>query len=124
MTTDDDALRKLVRPLDPTRSEHPPAQGSDRYLTILELAMLTEPTPNTVDSSTPARRPASRRWRRLTGLVAATAAAAVLAVGAFVILQSTDAPTAQAAVAQAAAAMDDFTSLEAEITFSTPGQSN
>lgn len=126
MATNDDELLDLIGPLDPTMNERPPAPGSDRYRSILEFAMHTDlDSPATDTSRTSSRRPPAQRHRRRTWrLVAGTAAATVIAAGAFVLVQSNDAPTAQAAVTSAAEAMDEITSLEGELTTSVPGVSD
>lgn len=122
MATNDDELVDLIGPLDPTRNERPPAPGSDRYRSILEFAMHTDlDSPTTDTACTSALRPPAQRHRRPTWrIVAGTAAATIIAAGAFVIVQSKDAPTAQAAVTSAAEAMDEITSLEGELTTSVP----
>lgn len=128
--TADDALLGLVRPLDPTTTDTPPAPGSDRYRSILESAMHTDLGPiangdapaTTLHQPAIGRTPAPRRraWR----LVAACAAATVIAVGGLVVLRADNAPTAQAAVRSAAQAMDEITSLEGELTMSFVGVSD
>lgn len=122
MAPDDDELLDLIAPLDPTRTERPPAPGSDRYHSILEAAMhadLDTPAPHVEAPITPAQH----GWRRTSRLVTASAAAALVAFGGFVILQSNDSPTAEAAVSSAADTMEDITSLEGELTVTVPGVS-
>lgn len=78
----------------------------------------TDTSPMPPQHST-ARRHPRRTWR----LAAGTAAATLVAAGGFVLLQSNDAPTAQAALVSAANAMDEITSLEGELTSTVPGVS-
>ena len=126
MATNDEELVELIGSLDPTRNEHPPAPGSDRYRSILESAMHTDfDSPFTASGPASSLRPSAQRDRRRPWrLVAGVAAATLVAVGGFVVVQSNDAPTAQAAVVSAAEAMDEITSLEGELITSVPGVSN
>lgn len=126
MATDDEEFFDLLGPLDPSRNEHPPASGSDRYRSILELAVRTDVDTSATNDAGPAapRQPTgSTPLRRVWRLVAGIAAATLVAAGAFVILQPNDVPTAQAAVSSAAAAMNAITSLEGELTSTVPGVS-
>jgi len=124
MATNDHELLDLVGPLDPARAEHPPVPGSDRYHSILEFAMHTDTDTPPIDSVAPSpRTPIRPRWQRIIALFAATAAATLIAVGAFVVVQSDDAPTAEAAVSSAADSMETIASLEGELTVSVPGLS-
>jgi hypothetical protein len=125
MATSDDELLDLIGPLDATRNDHPPAPGSDRYRSILEFAMYTDvgSTVTATNGTSSLRQTSQRQRHRTWRLVVATAAATVIAAGAFVLVQSNDAPNAQAAVTSAAESMDEITSLEGELTTSVPGVS-
>lgn len=126
MATDDDELLELLGPLDPSRNEHPPAPGSDRYRSILGFAMhndLDTITTGAAGPTPPPGPPVQRHRRHTRRLVAGSAAATLVAAGVFIVLQTKDAPTAQAAVSSAADAMDAITSLEGELTSSVPGVS-
>ncbi len=124
MATDDDDLIDLVGPFDPTRNDPPPAPGSDRHRSIQEFAMRTALDPTTTVTGPPsALRPPPRHPRRPWRLVATSAAVSLIVAGAFVVVQSDDVPTAQAAVAGAAEALVEVTSLEGELTSSAPGVS-
>jgi hypothetical protein len=127
MATSDDELLDLLGPLDPTTREHPPAPGSARYRSILELAMQTDPidlATTTTDTAPSGDRtvPQPHRgptWRLVMGMAAATVGVA----GGLFVVQSGDAPPAQAAVVSAADALSEITSLEGEVTTSEPGVS-
>ena len=123
MAPDDDELLDLIGALDPASTDHPPAPGSDRYHSILELAMHTDLDTSPISAASLPPTATRPRWRRTVGLVAATAAAAVVAVGAFVVVQPEDTPTAAAAVSGAAESMEAITSLRGELTRSVPGVS-
>jgi hypothetical protein len=121
MNDSDDALRRLVRSLDPVSSDPPPAQGSDRYRSILETAMHADESPPMLTAeespTPPARRRPRRRWP-----YALTAAAVVLVVGGVgaVVVVRQDAPSPQVTVSDAVAGLEEITSLEVELTQATP----
>lgn len=124
MNDSDGELRRLLRSLDPVASDAPPAKGSDRYRSIQETAMHTD-NPTTPEPHARAdlaitgaeRQPPRRRWR--LGLAAAAVIVVVGAVLGAVVVR-TDSPTAEVAVSDAAAAMTSITSLEGELTRTTP----
>jgi hypothetical protein len=120
----EDNLFELIGQLDPTRNEPPPAPGSVRRRSILEVAMSSTVTaPSAVDPEAgpvASARRQPRPWRRLAGF----AAAVVAATGAVVFWPSGEERTAEAAVRSAAEALGDVTSFEGERTHVEPGVSN
>lgn len=118
----DDELLAQLELLDPARTDEPPATGSSRYNSILERSMNTtlEQTVPHVDETAAvvARR---RRVPRRSKLVSAAAAIVTLATGGFVLLQPGDEPSAEAAIAEAADALSEATSLRASIDVNHSG---
>lgn len=76
MTAADDELLRALTDADPTRLDQPPAKGSERYLSILEVAMRKETAHETVESSP--RKGGARSHLRLIPRPALVAAAVLL----------------------------------------------
>lgn len=118
----DDELLARLELLDPTRADEPPAAGSSRYTSILKRSLngvVHEPAPQ-VDRASSSVVERQRRVPRRWVLVSAAAAAAV-AIGGYVVLQPGNEPSAEAAIAEAADALSEVTSLRASIDVDYPG---
>lgn len=111
---DDDELLAQLERLDPTRSDAPPAAGSDRHTSIQGHAMnfTLEAGPGPGATGSPARWP-GRRWK----LIGVAAAGVVAISAAAILVQRGDEPSAEAAIAEAADGMAAVTSLRAKMRF-------
>ncbi|MDP9820054.1 hypothetical protein [Spirilliplanes yamanashiensis] len=105
---DDDRELDLLRGLDPALRDAPPAPGSARYDAVLERAM-TQQTISPAPAPGRTARTPKRRWR---GWAAATGVAAAVVAGAVAVaVLGGPAPSASAAVLQAADRTGAVTSL-------------
>ncbi len=115
MSTSDEELQDRLSGLDPTVGDGPPSTGSARYASILEQAMSSDTHVSPVAATSDRESSDRRAWRR-RGSWRYVAAAAAVAAGIFAFTTFTpgQAPSAEAAVAAAAANTGEATSLRVD----------